>query len=450
MPSQPTVHLLVVERDGGPVYYAKWRHEGRQIKRRIGRAWIVRGDAAPGDRRHSHHPGWIKRRGRPADDYLTADMALANVPAVVAAWEAERAQLTAERVVRVTFDEAAAAWLDHARTVRGIKPSTLADYTAALRQPDYQPKRRGHKPVARIMAAFGGRPIDSITSTDISRWLTKLDRDPVLSARTVNKYRQILHAIFKHACRADTFALAANPVAATEKRREADLAEIVTYSPAEVFAIARALSNGEHRDPRRPALSDEEIAVRQADDEQDAALVILAGFAGLRMGELLALRWRHVNFQAQRLHIQRSYSAGEESSPKGRKGRTVPLADQPARALARLGQRPAFTAPGDLVFCSRIGSHLDGSALRRRYKRARDVVCADAPDMPALRFHDLRHTFGTLAASSFDLVNVQAMLGHADARTTSRYLHARPAAEDAAKLSAIFGSEAAAEVLWAQ
>ena len=61
--------------------------------------------------------------------------------------------------------------------------------------------------------------------------------------------------------------------------------------------------------------------------------------------------------------------------------------------------------------------------------------------MPRLRFHDLRHTFGTLAAQGFDLVNVQAMMGHADSRTTARYLHARPAREDAAKLTLIFGKD---------
>jgi integrase len=326
--------------------------------------------------------------------------------------------------------------------VKGIKSSTLGDYAAALRYPDHKPKHRGHTPVARVMRTFGGRRLTAITTAVVSRWLVALDRDPALSVRSVNKHRHIVGAIFMYACRQDTFALAVNPASATEKRREADFAEIVTYSPAEVFAISRALGAGHHRDHRGPAPYDEKIAARRAEDEQDAAPVIVAGFAGLRMGELLALRWRHINFQAQRLHVQRSYSAGEESSPKGRKGRTVPLADQPAQALARLGQRPAFTAPADLVFCSRIGKHLDGSALSRRYKRASDIVCADAPDMPALRFHDLRHTFGTLAAGSFDLVNVQAMLGHADARTTSRYLHARPAAEDAAKLSAIFGSEA--------
>ncbi len=64
--------------------------------------------------------------------------------------------------------------------------------------------------------------------------------------------------------------------------------------------------------------------------------------------------------------------------------------------------------------------------------------------MPALRFHDLRHTFGTLSAQGFDLVNVQAMMGHADSRTTARYLHARPAAEDAARLSRIFAQDSTA------
>ena len=155
--------------------------------------------------------------------------------------------------------------------------------------------------------------------------------------------------------------------------------------------------------------------------------MIVAGFAGLRMGEPLALRWRHINFQAQRVHVQRSYSAGQESSPKSRKGRTVPLADQPAQELARIGQRPMFTAPNDLVFCSRIGTHLDGSALRRHYKRARDIVRSQAQDMPALRFHDLRHTFGTLAASSFDLVNIQASSGTpTPARRRGTFMRGRP------------------------
>jgi integrase len=444
VPNLPRASLLVVEREDGPVYYAKWRHDGRQVKRRIGPAWIVRGDAAKAERRRTRHDGWIKRRGRVGEGYLCEDEAVALIPGLIVEHEAEqkRARDTRAREAEreIVFDEIAEAWLAHRIAVVGIKRTTRNDYETMLLQPGDRPKKRGRAPRARLMSKFGGRPAASITTREIARWLNELDRDPELSARSVNKHRMVLNSIYRYACREDTFGLADNPAAMTEKRREADPAEIITYTPAEVEAIARAASRGAHRD-NRLRLSDEEIAVRKLEDDQDAYIVLVASFCGLRMGECLGLRWRHVIWEAQRLHIQRTYVLGEEDSTKGRRGRTVPLADQPAQALARLSQRPMFTRPADLVFCSRTGEHLDPSALRRRYKAARDAAVAENPDMPALRFHALRHTFGTLAAQGFDLVNVQAMMGHADSRTTSRYLHARPAAEDAAKLSRIFARD---------
>jgi integrase len=56
------------------------------------------------------------------------------------------------------------------------------------------------------------------------------------------------------------------------------------------------------------------------------------------------------------------------------------------------------------------------------------------------RFHDLRHTFGSLMIRSFDLVAVRSMMGHASITTTERYLHARPRADDVEKMSALFNS----------
>lgn len=445
MARQPTATLLVVEREHGPVYYAKWRQDGRQVKRRLGPAWIERGDQEEaGARRRTRHAGWIKRRGRPADGCLSEDAALALIATVRAAYEAEQARererRSRDREREVSFDEIAEAWLQHHVSVVGIKRTTLNHYRAMLLRPEDAPRKRGRAPRARIMGRFGGRPAASITTHEVADWLRELDADALLSARSVNQHRQLLLSIYGHACRADTFALAENPVAGTEKRREADAAEIVTYTPAEVEAIAAAAEAGAHRDSKL-ALGADELATRRREDEQDASLILVAAFCGLRMGECLALRWRHVMWDTQRLHVQRSYVLGAEDSPKGRRGRTVPLADQPAQALARLSQRPMFTKPADLVFCSRTGTHLDGSALRRRYKAARDAAIGRNADMLSLRFHDLRHTFGTLAAQGFDLVNVQAMMGYADSRTTARYLHARPAAEDAAKLTRIFGRE---------
>jgi integrase len=56
------------------------------------------------------------------------------------------------------------------------------------------------------------------------------------------------------------------------------------------------------------------------------------------------------------------------------------------------------------------------------------------------RFHDLRHTFGSLAIRRFDLVAVKELMGHSKLTTTKRYLHSRPRPTDAATLTTIFSA----------
>jgi integrase len=180
-----------------------------------------------------------------------------------------------------------------------------------------------------------------------------------------------------------------------------------------------------------------EIAARQADDDQDAQLVRVAAYAGLRLGELMALRWRDVDFAGSALTIARAMSAGVESSTKSGRVRRVPLADQAAAALERMSRRERYNDPDDLVFCNVYGRTLDDSALRRRYRRAQV-----AADVRPLRFHDLRHTFGSLlAANGVDVVTIQKAMGHSALATTSRYLHARPASEQAQAFSAAFAAD---------
>ena len=294
-----------------------------------------------------------------------------------------------------------------------------------------------------MMRAFAGMPIATISPADVRGFLETMDDDPTIGARSVNKHRTVLHGIFRLAV--DRGDVSDNPVAKIAKRAEPEPVEIITYTTAQVLDIARRLDAGQHRNTQLAAggahAKDEHEAWRMLQNQQDAVAVILAAFCGLRLGELLALRWRDVLWSAQRVHIQRSYAHGVETTTKGRRGRVVPLSDQAAQALARLSQREHFTKDNDLVLCTAVGEHLDGSALRRRYKKARDTAVADMPDMPKLRFHDLRHGFGTMAAAGFDLVNVQAMMGHRDLSTTQRYLHARPAIEDAAKLSRLIAGE---------
>jgi integrase len=88
-------------------------------------------------------------------------------------------------------------------------------------------------------------------------------------------------------------------------------------------------------------------------------------------------------------------------------------------------------APEALVFPGRDGKPLDADALSRRFNRARDRA-----KLPPLRFHDLRHSFGSqLARAGYDLPTIQAYYGHADLETTSIYLHHRPRVGDAERMS---------------
>ena len=180
--------------------------------------------------------------------------------------------------------------------------------------------------------------------------------------------------------------------------------------------------------------------MRVAAGEQDGAIYLTSAFTGLRRGELLALRWRDVDFAGSLVRVRASYAGGALTAPKSGKVRSVPLAPEVAQALARLSKRERFTGEDDLVFAGEAGSYLDGSALRRRY-----TVALRQAGLRPLRFHDLRHTFGTRMIAKADIRRVQEWMGHADIQTTMRYLHYAPREEDARLVAEAFRVEQAIE-----
>ena len=183
------------------------------------------------------------------------------------------------------------------------------------------------------MAALGDRPAREVTTREVEELLRTIAATGA-APRTVNKARQLVCAIFNYGMRPSTYALAANPAQHADRRREPDQALVAFYSPAQVETLAQAVSAGAHRDPSRPAVSEDESAARARDDAQDGELVRAAAYAGLRRGELVALRWRDVDVAGQKLVVRRALSGeAEVRSTKSRRAREVPLPDQAAAAL---------------------------------------------------------------------------------------------------------------------
>jgi integrase len=365
----PTGHVFRVERKRGPQWYAKYRLP----------------DGRQVQRRIG--PAWSER-GRPPAGYFTKRTAEGWLRDQLD--QARRGTLPGLVRTGATFADAAAEWLRYIEHDRDRKPSTVAGYKALLR--------------SQLLPAFGDLRIEDITTPMIESWIAGVKRSPA----TRTKALVLMHGVFERARK--QYGLRVNPVADVEKPPQRRSGDIEVFSPEEVMALGRAAAS-----------------------EQDAAIYLTAAFTGLRRGELLALRWRDVDFTGELIRVRASYTEGRLTTPKSGKVRSVPLARDVARALAALNQRPHGTADDDLVFVGDWGGFVDGSALRRRYDSA-----LKRAGLRPLRFHDLRHTFGTRMIAKTDIRRVQEWMGHADVQTTMKYLHYAPRADDARLVNEAF------------
>jgi integrase len=293
----------------------------------------------------------------------------------------------------VTVAQAAEEYLRYIEHDRARKPSTVQGYRWVIQ--------------AWIAPALGELRAEEVTSAHVEAWIAALERKP----STRRKALVLLHGIFQRATR--VYGLPFNPVSDVEKPPQTHSGDIEVFSPQEVWALARAAAS-----------------------ERDRAIFLTAALTGLRVGELLALHWRDVDFAGSLLRVRASYAGGALTTPKSGKVRSVPLAPDLGRALAQLADRELFTADDDLVFPGETGEFLDGSALRRRYKAA-----LKRAGLRPLRFHDLRHTFGTRMIAKADIRRVQEWMGHANIQTTMRYLHYAPREEDARLVAEAFQVE---------
>jgi integrase len=400
-------------------WYGKWRVRDRQVTRKLG---PIR---APGSR-----------------DGLTRTMAEARLRKLMS-------EATLPPVAeRVTVAEAGER-LIRQLTTRGRKVSTTAGYQSYLR--------------VHLGPYFGEKPIARITKDDVEEFaLACLEHGQ--SVKSTRNYLGLLHSIFDFALRHGW--VVENPCRTAEKPAAADTDQDIRFlDQAELDALIAAAVNPHgrrkagtaERAERATELRDEQgmswkaIAAElgtaestaiylyrlepneQAPDDAlgrvERALYLTAAMTGMRQGELLALRWMDVDWLAHRVRVRRNYVRGRFGTPKSkRSSRSIPLADRVAGELELLFQASSYQADEDLVFGHpHSGRPLDRSLLLKRFKAA--LARAGVRE---IRFHDLRHTFGTrMAAAGVPMRTLQEWIGHRDFKTTLIYADYAPSANEA-------------------
>jgi integrase len=170
-------------------------------------------------------------------------------------------------------------------------------------------------------------------------------------------------------------------------------------------------------------------------------LFLAALRAGLRRGEVIALKWGDIQFGAgeddanRYILVERNYVKGRFTTPKSNKSRRVDLSRQLRNALLELRDKrllEAFlqgktTIADDLIFLSKTGTVLDASNLIHYYF----LPCIEKAGLRHFRFHDLRHTFGSLLIQQgASLTYVKDQMGHSSIQVTvDTYGHLIPGAD---------------------
>jgi integrase len=280
-----------------------------------------------------------------------------------------------------TFAEWVQQWQ---ATATQLRPSTVATYDYLLRR--------------FLIPAFAEVPLGRLDVLTVREWLARLHREGDVTPTTIAKAYRLLRRILAVAVEAGY--LPRNPCtikgAGVERARE-----MRHVSVPELLRLAGLVP------------------------DRYRTMVLLAGFGGLRWGELVGLRRRHVELAdatvtvaGQVTEVGGRFIAGPPKTSAGL--RTVPLPVVVTTALVEHLDRHAQPGPDGLLFATATGRYLQRSNFSRQVWQP-TVARAG---LAGLRFHDLRHTAATLAATAGATTReLMERLGHSTPAMALRYQH---------------------------
>ena len=311
---------------------------------------------------------------------------------------------------KITFSELAENW--YQTVSRTKQPATLSSY------------RQGLDLV--LLPRFGGWKLGQIDADAIAKLIRDLEREGLhaidpkrplrpLSANTIKNYLKPLQGVLKHAVRRSLIPSSPFSVlGADERPQDEDKEPPFDWTEAEIAALldVSALIG----------------AGRQGNRSRDYTPILrLAALLGLRIGEILALRWQDFEKDVGlsgllhvRHNLRRDRTLGPTKTKAGK--RDLPLSPELRDELIALKLASAHSQEGDFIFATKSGQALDyRNVYRSGWEAARD-----AAGLPGhLSLHQLRHAAASrLIAAGVDPVTVAAFLGHKDVRETlNTYAH---------------------------
>ena len=314
----------------------------------------------------------------------------------------ETQSLDFSKTGQYTVDQWMDVWYENYAKIK-VRPSSHQTYKGYIEN--------------HIKPNIGDIPLEKLTTLELQRlYKTLLTKGRVdrleskgqprgLSPKTVRNIHQILSSALK---------------LAQEQR-------IILTNPAEGCALPKV----EHREMKTLPVEQLQSFLREAKDSGVFELYYLELATGLRRGELLGLKWEDIDLEHGDLRVRRQIARINgrvvEAPLKTKNAyRTLPLAED---TVSILKEQKKKVGSSPWVFPSATGGPISPDSvlhmLHRVLKRA---------GLPKVRFHDLRHTFATLALQNgVDIKTVSGMLGHFSAGfTLDTYAHVTTSAQKAA------------------
>ena len=342
-------------------------------------------------------PGIFKRGGRYVVTFRDANGkprkrsagTLAEARRVKAAVTTDLARGEFREQSSITFEQYARIWARTytGRTVRGIRPETLADY---LREFEL-----------RALPRFGSRRLGEIEPRDIKLYAADLEASglrPATIRQAIAPVRAMLATALEEG--------------------------VIRSNPASGVRIAVPRTTPDRLDDdddRAKALTEVELHRLLASVPGPYRdFVSFVAQTGMRISEAIAIRWSDVDLDRGRVQVRRRWYRGAYAPPKSFYGRrSIPLS--PGMLVALEGLRSLATSERDLVWRNRSGGPLDPSNLATRMLKP----AAAAAGVPWASWHTLRHTCGSLLfRHGANAKQVQAWLGHhSPAFTLAVYVH---------------------------